>query len=470
MTGQAGKPDVLPPVIFRSMLNQPVTPSEKQQPERRDHRVIVMTRYPEPGKTKTRLIPAVGSERAAAIHLCLVMRTLNVALQAMTTSDVQVEVHYTGGSEDQFRTTFGVQPRYVPQSEGVLGERMQSAMAAAFREGASRVVVIGTDCPALDSSHLAETFEQLARTDVVIGPANDGGYYLIGTRRQLPQLFEDIDWGTDRVLQQTLQQAAELNVTVSQRVPLSDVDFAEDLIQCRRFESDFETALPQVVSGRISIIIPTLNEAITIVAALQRLQGVADVEIIVADGGSDDQTVELARNSGATVISCNRGRGQQMNAGAALASGEILLFLHADTQLPYNFAEDVRHSLKSGVGGAFRLSIDANGWLLRLVEFGANMRSRWLQLPYGDQAIFVPAQLFFQLNGFRHIPLMEDYDFCHRLRRLGKITIAAFPVTTSARRWQKLGVLRTTLTNLACIVAFRIGVSPERLAKWYRLR
>ena len=427
-----------------------------------------MTRFPEPGKTKTRLIPALGPDRAAALHHCLIRRTLNVVLRWTESSDREVEIRYTGGNEEFFRTHFGPLPRYVPQSEGALGDRMSAAMAAAFDEGSDRVVVIGTDCPELDSSHLTWAFERLAHTDVVIGPATDGGYYLLGTRRHLPQLFEGIAWGTEHVLRQTLQQATKVSVSVSQLDPLSDVDVAEDLIECRRAAQDFDTVLPQIVPGRISIIIPTLNEATTITSALRRLRGHADVEIIVADGGSDDQTVELARSAAATVITCSRGRGQQLNAGAALASGDVLLFLHSDTQLPDDFADQIQQALTQGVGGAFRLSIGAKGWILRLVEFAANARSRWLQMPYGDQAIFVPATVFFEMHGFRHIPLMEDYDFCRRLRRVGRISLASSSVVTSARRWQKLGVLRTTLTNLACVIAFRLGVSPKTLASWYR--
>ena len=219
----------------------------------------------------------------------------------------------------------------------------------------------------------------------------------------------------------------------------------------------------------LDVIIPTLNEAASITTTLAHIQNRPDVEVIVADGGSSDQTVELARATGATVVHCNQGRGRQLNAGAALASGEVLLFLHADTWLPEDFANHVWQTLREGnSGGAFRLHIGDGGWMLRLIEFAANLRSRWLQLPYGDQAIFVNASDFFRLNGFQHWPLMEDYDFCRRLRKTGRIALVPSSVTTSARRWQRLGVLRTTLTNLACVVAFRLGVSPVTLASWYR--
>jgi len=435
----------------------------------RADRIVVMTRFPEPGRTKTRLIPTLGSDRAAALHRCLIRHALSVVGHWAETHDCDVELRYAGGDEQQFREQFGTETIYLPQSEGSLGERMNSAVAAAFSEGVKRVVVIGTDCPGLDASHLRQAFEQLAHGDVVIGPATDGGYYLLGMRRHLPTLFNDIAWGTETVLRETLDRTAEAGVTVGQLPILSDVDYAEDLIQCRRVENQFHDVLPRMVPGRISIIIPTLNEAASITTTLAHIRNRPDVEVIVADGDSNDRTAELARATGAEVVYCNQGRGKQMNAGAALASGEVLLFLHADTRLPEDFVDHVWQTLREGnTGGAFRLHIEADGWMLRLIESGANVRSRWLQLPYGDQAIFVNASDFFRLNGFQHWPLMEDYDFCRRLRKTGRIALAPASVTTSARRWQRLGVLRTTLTNLACVVAFRLGVSPVTLARWYR--
>ncbi len=435
----------------------------------RADRIVVMTRFPEAGRTKTRLIPALGADRAAELHRCLIVHTLAVVCEWAEAQGCGVEVRYAGGDESQFRAQFGLRVCYAPQLEGSLGERMNSAVEAAFSEGAKRIVVIGTDCPGLEALHLIQAFEQLSHHDVVIGPATDGGYYLLAMRRHLPTLLENIAWGTENVLRQTLGKAAEVSASLSQLTPLSDVDYAEDLIQCRRMEDQFRDVLPKITAGQISIIIPTLNEAASITATLEHICNLPNVEVIVADGGSNDQTAELARAKGATVIHCNRGRGKQMNAGAALASGEVLLFLHADTRLPDGFVDHVWQTLREGnSGGAFRLRIGAQGWMLRMVEFAANLRSSWLQLPYGDQAIFVNASNFFSLGGFQNWPLMEDYDFCRRLRKTGRIVLAPASVTTSPRRWQRLGALRTTLTNLACVIAFRFGVSPLTLAGWYR--
>lgn len=428
-----------------------------------------MTRFPEPGKTKTRLIPAMGADRAAALHRELIAHTLNVVCRSASQQQYHVEVRFFGGNEQQFHEQFGTQPSYAPQSDGTLGDRMNAAVAAAFHDGAERVIVIGTDCPQLRESHFTTAFENLTNHDVVIGPATDGGYYLIGMREHLPQLFENISWGTETVLQQTLAQAKTNGASLRKLSPLSDVDSVEDLIHCRRIADTFCEVLPQAATGRISIIIPTWNEAKHITHTLHQLSDIPDVEILVADGGSTDDTVALAQAAGANVINCNAGRGKQMNAGAALASGEVLLFLHADTQLPNHFVDHIWLAMRNGnSGGAFRLRIDAQGWMLRVVEFGANLRSRWWKLPYGDQAIFVRASVFFQMTGFQQWPLMEDFDFCRRLKKVGKMVIVPVSATTSARRWQRLGVLRTTLTNLVCVIAFCFGISPATLAGWYR--
>jgi rSAM/selenodomain-associated transferase 2 len=217
----------------------------------------------------------------------------------------------------------------------------------------------------------------------------------------------------------------------------------------------------------ISVIIPTLNEAENIAATLASTK---NAEVIVVDGGSQDSTVRIAKKWGAKVlVSTSASRAQQMNLGAREASGEILLFLHADTRLPSQFEIMVHQAISSNiVAGAFALQIDGSTWGLRLVEIGVNMRSRILALPYGDQAIFLNAQLFHNLTGFADLPIMEDFELICRLRRRGQIAIISTPVVSSKRRWQKLGILQTILINQVAIITYLIGISPQKIAVWYR--
>ncbi len=225
-----------------------------------------------------------------------------------------------------------------------------------------------------------------------------------------------------------------------------------------------------ITPATISIIIPTLNEAGNIKAALASTQPSNHIEVIVVDGGSQDETVQIADSLGVKVILSAPGRAMQMNAGAAVASGEILLFLHADTRLPLGFDVMVREALThSGVvAGAFCLRIGAEQPSLRLVEWGVNMRSRFLQMPYGDQAIFLTKNIFNHIGGFPELPIMEDFELIRRLKTLGKITLIFVPVITSARRWLKKGVWQTTLTNQIVIIAYFLGISPQRIRSWYR--
>jgi rSAM/selenodomain-associated transferase 2 len=153
-----------------------------------------------------------------------------------------------------------------------------------------------------------------------------------------------------------------------------------------------------------------------------------------------------------------------------VAQGEILLFLHADTQLPPNFEALVRQTLAQPgvVAGAFDLAIDGPGWGLRWVEWGVKWRSRWLRLPYGDQALFLTAERFHRLGGFAKLPIMEDFDLVQRLNRQGRLAMVPVPVITSSRRWQRLGVWRTTLANQAMVAGYRLGLDVQHLAHWYR--
>ncbi|MBD2434923.1 MULTISPECIES: TIGR04283 family arsenosugar biosynthesis glycosyltransferase [Fischerella] len=231
-----------------------------------------------------------------------------------------------------------------------------------------------------------------------------------------------------------------------------------------------EIITQNIASATISIIIPTLNEAKNIKAALASTQPSTHVEIIVVDGGSQDETVTIAESFGVKVILAATGRAKQMNVGAAIANGEILLFLHADTCLPLGFDVMVREALAQPgvVAGAFALRIGAELPSLRVVEWGVNVRSRFLQMPYGDQAIFLTRKIFNHVGGFPELPIMEDFEIMRRLRSLGKITIIPVPIITSARRWLKKGIWQTTLMNQIVIIAYFLGISPQRIRSWYR--
>jgi rSAM/selenodomain-associated transferase 2/rSAM/selenodomain-associated transferase 1 len=430
-------------------------------------RLIVFTRYSEPGKSKTRLIPALGPAGAACVGREMTRHTLRWAGELVSMRSVSVDVRFDGGDETLMRHCFGDRFGFLPQAPGDLGERMRHAFESAFRAGAARAVIVGTDCPDLTAQVVATAFDRLAQNDLVLGPATDGGYYLIGLGRRAPELFAQIPWGSGAVLEETLGVAEAANLSTVLLEPLCDVDRPEDLLVWERARS---RAFTDVADARISVVIPTLDESAYLPNALGSLQGEENLETIVVDAGSHDQTQPIAREHGCKVLVAGGGRARQLNAGADAAIGSILLFLHADTQLPEHFGDHVRRALgRPGVvAGAFPLRIDAPRRTLRVIEAAVNLRCRWLKMPYGDQAIFLPADEFYRVGGFPELPIMEDFELVRRLRRRGRIAMAMAPVVTSARRWQSVGPWRTTWINQRVVLGYYLGISPHRLARWYR--
>jgi len=221
---------------------------------------------------------------------------------------------------------------------------------------------------------------------------------------------------------------------------------------------------------KLSIVIPVLDEAAEIEAALSALAPYRrrDVEVIVVDGGSSDGTAERARPLADRVIAAARGRSLQMNAGAAAAEGDVLLFLHADTRLPENADGLVLDGLaRSGrTWGRFDVRIDGGG-LLRVVAMMMNTRSRLTGIVTGDQALFVARAAFDRVGGFPPIALMEDVALSARLKRVSRPLCLSARVTTSARRWRRHGTLRTVLLMWRLRLRFFLGADPAKLARVY---
>lgn len=221
---------------------------------------------------------------------------------------------------------------------------------------------------------------------------------------------------------------------------------------------------------RVSVIIPALNEEASIVAAIQSARDAGATEVIVVDGGSSDQTAALAQSTGAQLLTRPPGRAAQLNAGASVATGDVLLFLHADCQLHPNSVRRLSEWMDlspTNIGGGFCQRIDDPGWKFRVAERGNALRAHLLNWIYGDQALFLSRDLFQNVGGFPPLRFMEDLFLSRTLKQHGRLGLIRAPVIVSARRWNKHGLLRQTLQNWWLIAQALGGRSPDDLARYY---
>lgn len=399
----------------------------------------------------------------------------------------------------------------APQRPGDLGAKLLGALEQFREDGVNRVVVVGTDCPELDEKIAEQAFRRLDHHDVCFAPAYDGGYTLIAVRLDiatapLKSLFTSIDWGTENVLSQSIAAASHSQLRVALLNPMHDVDLPEDLPwweRAKRFSKvnllsevetdwtvnadvDFEVShrtLDGVNSScasqsanppALAIVIPTYGTESRLdeVIASTR-QGVAEEhlpEVIVAASGDCSEVLAIAARNQVAFFQHSGTRGHGLNKAIEQVAGRRILMLHADTILPQGYEAAINECLEKPrvVAGAFRLQIESDRKAARWVEWLVSLRSRWWQQPYGDQGIFLDRRWLDDIGGIPDMTIMEDFELVRRLRKKGKIATCDQRVVTSARRWHRLGFLKTTIVNQLMIAGYYLGVAPDRLAQFYR--
>jgi rSAM/selenodomain-associated transferase 2/rSAM/selenodomain-associated transferase 1 len=442
--------------------------------------VVLFAKYPEKGAVKSRLSRYYGEDFVVDLSRNFITDTLDTLSNGHYSCRVAC---YPGERKAEMIDEFGSKHLYMSQTGSDLGERMKNAMADLFSEGFQSILVIGSDIPDLPNHILESAFRALESHDAVIGPSVDGGYYLIGMQEPkfLPDVFAGLMWGTNTVFKDTTKIFREKGYSLYVLPTWRDVDRPVDLndFMKRNEKTEFAhsntmTFLRTAMSFQFSIIIPVLNESGIInetIAHVRSIPGSHHGEIIIVDGNSRGNTIGAIKSNTVVKLISKQGRGNQMNAGADVARGTILIFLHADTRLPRDAFDHILSVMNDDayIGGAFGLGIDSNRFIFRLIEQAASLRSRITRMPYGDQVIFLRKDYFKDLGGYESIPIMEDVDLMKRVKkRNGRICIVSDRVLTSSRRWEEEGVIFGTLRNWSLITLYSFGVPPARLVKFYQ--
>ncbi len=430
--------------------------------------VLVMAKAPVPGQVKTRLEPLLGPDGCARLQQELIAAALRFARTAAPEATWLAAAGAVAAPEDV---------TVLEQRGGDLGERLRNATADVFAAHDGPLIVVGTDCPQLGPEHVAAVLGEIDRgQDAAVVPARDGGYCLLALTRDTPELLRlpPEDWGGPHVLEMTLAAARAHGVDVAVLGPEHDLDTPED---ARRARSD--SRVPEAVRAAlvteplVSVVVPVLDEAAALPGLLDHLAALPGrFEVVVVDGGSRDGSADIAREhpSRPTVCTSEPGRARQMNCGATESTGEVLLFLHADTVLPRDAYAAIVAALRDPhvQGGNFALRFDGEDRFSQRLASWYRVQRR-AGIYYGDSAVFVRREVFDHLGGYRPLPIMEDYDFVRRLEKRGRTACLAGPAVTSARRWRALGVPRTVFSWFVIRWLFVAGVSPARLARLYRL-
>jgi rSAM/selenodomain-associated transferase 2/rSAM/selenodomain-associated transferase 1 len=443
-----------------------------------------MAKDPTSAPVKTRLAATVGKETTERLFRAFIQDELGTMRRAGLDALISL---FPPGDGASFREWLSDQVTTLPQTGADLGERIISSLSEAMDRVEGPVVTITSDVPDLPSDHVKEAIDRLGEADVVLSSSSDGGFHLIGLRRDAmaADLFEGVPWSTGRALSVVRERLEARGLSVAEVPPWYDVDDAEDLDALRARLGPDPSRAPrtfQVLEGVaisrtsdpwLSVVVPVFHEEEVIGRTVEHTistgrQG--EMEVIVVDADPGGSTLGVIEREDVVGLTAKKGRGTQMNAGAARARGDVLLFLHADTRLPEGAVDLVRQALSLGVSdvGAFDVSYGEDGTVRRMMGKLGNFRARLRRVPYGEHGIFMTREAYRELGGFPDVPIMEDVEMMLRVKRSGReLVFIDRPVTTSVRRFQQVGFWRTNARNMAMLWLHRFGLPPEKLALFY---
>ena len=426
--------------------------------------ILIFMKYPQTGRVKTRLSKTIGTKQACNIYKKLVRRTLGIVSDFKHThTQIDLFLFYDPPeSETQIRKGYPGPWAFTPQIDGHLGEKMKNAFDHVFEKGYEHAVLIGSDIADIKTSDIEDAFRDLNRDQAVLGPAHDGGFYLIGLSFVINEVFNFPDWSTPSVFERTLHCLHDSLHKIRTLCKRHDIDEQNDLIYVNR---------NPLFQDKISIIIPYLKGTQKTASLVDSLEAQLwpDDEIVLVKGvGSSD----LGKNNishHTRLVFAPKGRGNQLNHGAKAAQRNILWFLHIDTAPPPNFGYHIRKltHIRGRTLGCFELRFDTSSFFLDVIYKWSNFRTKYLNLPYGDQGIFCTRDIFKKAGGFKKKFLMEDVDFVRNCKKMGKLLVIPQPIYSSAQRYMTKGVLRASLQNHFLMLLYYLGVSDKRLFQFY---
>ena len=416
---------------------------------------------------KSRLAAVIGTAEAARVYEKLTRRTLGVAADFKRQNpDVDLFAFYTPlEKKSQIVEAFPGPWGFVSQQGEHLGERMGGAIQEVLSQGYSQVLLVGTDLADLEPSDFNDAFQAVDKGYAALGPAADGGFYLIGLNRVCPLAFQPETWGTLDIFKRTEHLLLSSGLKVRRLRERKDVDGLDDLAYLRE-QAWFGATL--------SIIIPTLNPIYQLAPLLQRLQKQIwpGDEIIIAAASDEVHPAHAKPVEITPQILCVvalRGRGRQLNSGTQLAKGHLLFFLHDDSIPPPHFAYSIRRlcALPEISLGCFSLAFSPSQPILDGIARWANLRTRLFGLPYGDQGLCCRREVFEKVGGFKKPYMMEDVEFVSSCRHVGQILILPESISTSPERYLRKGILRASVQNHLTLLRYHLGVSDRRLYSFY---